>query len=803
MLRDLRYAARALRKTPSFTLPALAALALGIGANCAIFSVVDAVLLARLPYADPSRLYEIGGVENRGAPAGASLAGFVALRDHNQSFSRVSVDRFWSSTLTDRFGDAERLYGRALSADTLPLLGVQPRLGRIFRGDDYRPGAPHVVLLSTRLWKRRYSADPLIIGATIDLDSEAYTVIGVMPDEFQFPFAAYDVWTPWIFSPAELANRKGRIDPIYARLRPGVTFAQAQAELDAFAHAAAAQFPDTEKDWQPRLVPTKLGSRDQYRAQLLTLSAAVGFVLLIACLNVANLLLARAASRRREIAVRIALGATRGRLIRQLLTESLLLALSGAALAAVFGSWSARALFASLPVSALRQRFTYGGLNAHALLFTLALAILSAIVFGLAPAIQLSRADLHRGLKNSRARFRGALLAAETALSLLLLVGAGLMIRSLEKLLSVDPGFRAENVLTIQVPMPSFLTAITSFASRKEVESRQAAEYGELIDRIRALPGVIAAGASTVLPLGPLEVHTSVGFEDDPNPAQDHGAQLSAVSPDFFRAMGIPLLAGRAFTVADANGSPDVAIVNDVIARRYWPHESALGKHVNMSGLPRGPWYEVVGVVGATHRRTLEDAPQPEFYRPYRQYLGPAFGEVLVVRTTRDPAHLAPAIRALIHASYPNQPIGDIKLMTDVVATATSAPRLYTGLLTCFAALAMLLSAAGVYGVTSYSAAQRTRESGIRIALGATRANLLALMLRRTMIFVGAGVVLGVAGAMALTRLVRAQLYQTAPADPLTFLSVSLLLIAVAALAAYVPASRAARVDPMIALREE
>ncbi len=811
MWHDVRFAFRILRRSPGATVLAAGALALGIGANCAIFSVINSVLLAPLPYADPRHLYQIDATDSKGSPSGASLADFRGLAERGGAIEKMSVNRFWSFTLTDSAGDAERTYAQTLSAGAFDVLGSQAMRGRTFLPEDYRPGAPRVCVIAYRLWQRRYSSSNDIVGRAIELDGERYTIVGVMPAQFQFPINVYNLWVPWVFSDAELAARRDHGLIIYTRLRPGATLPQAQAELDSFAGATAAQFPDTEKNWHPRIGPAKLGAGDQYRAQLLVLLGATGFVLLIACLNVANLLLARAAARRREIAMRLALGASRWRIVRQLLAESLLLAAMGGAGGLAAGWWSARALIAAFPVRTVKPAIESAGIDMTVFLFALAATVVTGIAFGLAPALQLSRQKLHDTLKESgaaarsgwRLNFRGAMIIAEMALSLILLDGAALMLRSFERLIAVDPGFHAENALRVDVPMPSFLSAITSFASRKDVELKQAAEYADLIDRIRAMPGVTAAGVVTVTPLGPVEVGTKVGFEGDPNPDQDHSAQLRAVSPDYFRAIGIPLLGGRAFTDGDAGSVPEVAIVNDVIARRYWPKDNPVGKHINMSGLPRGPWLEVVGVVGSIHSRKLSEDPAPEIYRPYMQYLGPAFGSALIVRTVSDPSSLAAAIRHEIHTRYPAQPIGDVKLMTEVVAQSVDLPKFYTALLGTFAALAMALAGAGIYGVMSYAVARRTREVGIRMALGATAGNVLKLVLGEGITLAGVGVVIGIAGSVGLTRLLASQLYRTNPTDPAAFAMVSIMLIAVASIAALVPALRAARVDPIVALREE
>ena len=802
MWTDVRLAVRGLRRQPGFTFLAVTALALGIGANCAIFSVVNAILLSPLPYSDPRHLYEIGSIDDKGRVSGASVADFMALAEDQRPFAKLSADRFWSFTLTDPGNSAERIYGRGLSAQTLPLLGVAPAIGRRFSDADFAASAPRVAVLSYRLWERRYSGDRKVIGREIRLDGESYAVIGVMPAKFEFPINVYDVYVPWIPAAAERANRNDRGYTMYARLSPGATLAQAQAYLGTFSAAMAKQFPDAEKNWHPRIGPTKLGSNDQFRTQLVALLVAVGFVLLIACLNVANLLLARHEGRKREIAVRIALGAGRWRIVRQLLTESLLLASVGAGAGLLLARLGAQLLVTSFPVRAPRPRFEYAGLDGSVLAIAIALTLLAAIGFGLAPAVQAARTDL-MGVANrrgTRAWFRAALIVSETALSLILLAGAGLMVRSLVRLMDVQPGFHAENVLTVAVPMPSFLVSNTS---RREVEAKQTSEYADLIDRIHSMPGVTAAAITTLLPLGNVEVHTQIGFEGDPNPKQDHGATLRCVSADYFRAMGIPVLKGRAFTEADSTDTPHVAMVNDMVARKYWPNEDAMGKRVNMSGRPQGPWLEVVGVAGGIRYRTLRDQPDPELYVPYKQYLGPAFAASLIVRSGSDPSSLAAAIRREIQTRYPDQPVGDEKLLSQIVADSVALPRFYAALLAAFAVLALVLACAGIYGVMSYSVAQRTREVGVRMALGATGGRVIQMVLRESLTLVAVGVALGVGGAIGLARLIESQLYATAPNDPGTLAAVSVTLMAVAAAACSIPAARAARVHPNVALRQE
>ncbi len=465
MLHDLKFALRILRRNPGATFLAAGALALGIGANCAIFSVIDAVLLAPLPYADPRHLYEISAMDANGSPGGASLADFRGLAEHLGAIERISVNRFWSFTLTDAAGDAERTYAQTLSQGAFDVLGAQAMRGRTFLPEDYRPGAPKVCVIAYRLWQKRYSSASDIIGRQIELDGERTTIVGVMPAQFQFPLNVYGLWVPWIFSDAELATRRDHGLIIYARLRRGATLQQAQAELDSFAGAMASQFPDSEKNWHPKIGPAKLGAADSYRAQLLVLLGASGFVLLIACLNVANLLLARAAARRREIAMRIALGAGRWRIVRQLLAESLLLAAMGGAGGLAAGWWSSRALIAAFPVRTVKPAVESGGIDLTVFLFALAATVVTGVAFGLAPAMQLSRLNLYDTLKDSgasarsgwRLSFRGAVIVAETALSLILLDGAALMLRSFERLIAVDPGFHAGECSARGRPHAQFL----------------------------------------------------------------------------------------------------------------------------------------------------------------------------------------------------------------------------------------------------------------------------------------------------------------------------------------------------------
>lgn len=509
------------------------------------------------------------------------------------------------------------------------------------------------------------------------------------------------------------------------------------------------------------------------------------------------------------MAVRIALGAGRFRIIRQLLTESLLLAFLGAAFGLLFATWGERTLISFFPGGSVVPRLDRTSVDLWVLGFAVLVALVTGIAFGLAPALQLSRPNLNETLKEAsrstesgwrRLSFRGLLIVAETALSLILLAGAGLMIRSFVRLIEVRPGFQAENVLTVQLPAPSY---VASAGPRQVFEARQATVYRDIVTRVSALPGLNATALVSVLPLGPVETHTTVGVEGDAAPNDDRRAQFRGVSAGYFRAMGIPLLKGRVFGDADTSGAPGVVIVSDAMARRIWPNEDPVGKHINMMGRPTGPWLTVVGVVGGIRHRRLTDEPDPELYRPFLQYLGPAFGAALVLRGERDPSSLTAAIRHEIRLLNPGQPIGDVKLMTQVVAESISLPRFYTALLASFAVLALLLAAAGIYGVLSYSVAQRTREVGIRMALGATRRNVLKLILGQGLGLVLIGVTFGVAGALALTRVIRAQLYATSPTDPATFAAVSGVLLGVAMAAAYLPARRAAGVDPMIALRDE
>jgi putative ABC transport system permease protein len=785
MREDLRLALRVLRKHPGYAALVIVIMGLGIGANTAIFSVLNAVVLRPFPYAAPERLYELGA-SRKGRSLSLSAADFVAWQARTQVFEGMAAARRQDFTLTGA-DEPEHVYGLRVTRECLPMLGTPPILGRWLSQEDYRPGAPPVVLLAHRLWSRRFGADPQIAGKQVLLPS------------FRFNARNHEVWMPLVFT----ADQLNRLDPTgfmaCGRLKPGLTRRQAEAEADVVSRILAEDLPQTHAGWQATLTPLVEEAVAEFRPALLALLGAVGLVLLIACLNAANLLLARASERAREMAVRIALGAGRWRLMRALLTESVLLALLGGVLGLLLAAWGVRALAALYPERIPVPRLDQSGIDAYVLGFTLLVSAASGIVFGLAPAWQALRTDLNEALKESgrstsgglgALRFRNLLVAAEVALSLVLLAGAGLMLRSFLRLLQVHPGFRAQKVLTVRLPLPAY-----RIPDRKQ----QPAYYTGILRHVQALPGVQAAGLVTMLPLSGGEA--LITFAKSQAAALRGEVSLvvafRAVSPDYFRALGIPLLLGRSFTDADTVGAPRVAIVNQALARRCWPGENPLGK-----SLPVGEPLLVVGVVGNVKHIRLSAEPDPELYLPYLQYLGVPHS-TLVIRTSAEPLKLAATVRRGIRQLHADQPITDVKTMEEVVVGSLATPRFYTLLLGIFAGLALALAAAGVYGVMSYSVSRRTQEIGIRMALGAQPGAVLRLMFWQGGKWILFGVAAGVLGAVATTRLIAKLLYGVSPTDTATLILVSLLLVAVALAASYLPARRAARVEPVAALRHE
>ncbi|HXB68539.1 MAG TPA: ABC transporter permease [Candidatus Acidoferrales bacterium] len=812
---------RTVRNSPGFTLIAVLTLALGIGANTALFSVVDAVLLRSFGYTDPARLIEISGVNKKGQNTGVSLPDFQAFQSRARSLEQVGVSRVQTFTLAGGAGNGprepENLYGQMVSRDCFAALGSAAILGRTFNAADFDTGTPLVAVIAYPLWRASFGGDSQMVGRHVLMNGADYAVIGVMGPDFQFPHPAFKVWAPWKLSAEDLANRTAHPFTLVARLKRGVTPAAALAELQGLSQSLAHEFPATNDGWRAVTAPVNERVLGNVRPALLTLLGAVGFVLLIACMNVSNLLVSRGIPRRGEMAVRAALGATRMRLVRQLLGESLVIAGFGGALGLLFAYWGLRALVASLPVRTIsilpgldRAGLGSGSAGGRVLLVSVLASLASAIVFGLFPALQLSRPNIEGSLKEGgRAttasvrgrRFLSGLIVLETALSVVLLVGAGLMIRSFARTMQVNLGFRPEHVLTAQIPSPWD----DSRRSSPEETARQMQYFRQIVKGVQGIPGVSAAGLVTVLPLGVVHIQTRIFIHGRPapGPGEDIRVQYRGVSPDYFGVMGIPVLRGRGFTEDDRTGQPAVVVVNQAMARAFWPNEDAVGKQISMGNPTTGPWITVVGVVAGVRHDRLTAEPEPELYTSYLQTLLAPQVSTVVLRTADNPLSLATTLRAAIHQINPNQPVAEVKTMTQVVSDSVAQPRLYTVLLAIFAALALLLAAAGIFAVISCTVNQSTHEIGIRMALGATPAHVLRAMMRRAVVEAAVGAGFGLAIAAGLTGVLKSQLYGVTATDPLTFAAVPVLLTCVALAATYLPARRATRVDPLVALRAE
>ena len=790
---DLRYGARLLARSPGFTAAAVLTLALGIGANTAIFSVADAVFLRPLPFAEPERLTAIWLDATDSSVSKAQYAEVRAAK----SFEDVAAYSAWGFSLTGA-GEPEQLKGARVTTNLFRLLGIRPALGRGFIPEEGTPGRGRVAVLGHGLWHRRFAADPQIAGKAITLNGEKYTVVGVMPAGFHFPERDFsDLWLPLTMDPAGEDYNVGYLLEV-GRLAPGVSTARATAEVREIVRRLRKDDPEAEGLAESRVVPLQSELAGDLRPALLVLLAAVGFVLLIACVNVANLLLARASVRQQEIAVRLALGAGRSRLLRQLLTESVLLAGLGCA---------AGVLFAMVGVGPLAEGFLAGAprlnevaVDGRILLFSIALSLAAGLLFGLVPALRSSAPDLQSGLKEggrsgggnpARQRLRSALVVTEIALALVLVAGAGLLIQSLWRLYRVDPGFRADNVLSFRLSLPS---------ARYAEDPQVRAFYESVLERLAGLPGVLSAGAVHLTPLGGSNWNPSLRVEGRAGKVLG-SVDWRVATPGYFRTVGIPLLAGRAFDGSDRADASGVALVNQTFARRVFPGESPLGRRINTGFEGKDEWVTIVGVIGDVKHHGLAVPPEPEMYRPFAQ--NPIGSMTVMLRTSSDPLGVAADARKAVWDLDGDVPVSEVQPLEDVVAKSMAQPRSVTALLAVFAGIALLLGAVGIYGVMAYAVAHRRHEIGIRMALGARRGDVLRLILVQGAVLALLGLLAGLPLTAAATRLLRSLLFGIAPTDPLTLAGVSLLLALVALLASYLPARRAMEVDPVQALRYE
>jgi len=812
LLQDIRYGLRVLLKSPGFSAVAIITLALGIGGNTAMFSIVHSVLLKPLPFPNSERLISVNETDSRrpGLPDTFSYPDFFDYRAQNRTFEGMATYRDASFNLTG-VGQPQHLDGQVVSSDFFSVLGVKPALGRGFRREEEQAGR-WVVVVSHQLWQSKFGSDPNIVGRTITLDNRSYTVIGVAPAGFEFPveYPAPQLWgsmardaDPGGGTPATAPeNRGAHFLSVIGRLKPGVTLAQAQTETDLIARRLAHQYPDSNtRRAVTVLIPQLQRMVGNVRSALLVLLAAVGFVLLIACANVANLLLAQASKRQREITVRAALGAPRRRLVRQLLTESLLLGVAGGGLGLGLASWILVAIvhFESGNI----PRLEHEGLNLIVLAFTALVSIVASLLFGLAPAWQTARTDLAETLREGGRgaagaahsnRLRSGLVIAETAIGVVLLVGAGLLLRSFQQLIRVDPHFNPHYLLALDVNLPS---------SRYN-DQQTVLFYDQLLAKLRALPGVDAASAAWPLPFSGNDATISFEIQGRPSPPGQHPfAALAVVSPGYFHTLGIALLRGREFNLRDDAKSPPVVIVSQNFARQYFPNQNPIGQHMRPGiGDEKAPMREIVGVVADIKHDSLSDDFDPRYYLPYSQGMfGPQ--PSIVLRSAGNPVAQLDAVSNAIHGMDKELAVFNVHTMDEMMSNSANQPRFNAFLFSLFAAVALLLTAIGLYGVMAYSVAQKTHEMGIRMALGADPSDLLRMVLQRAVVLVGAGLGVGIAIGLGVTRFLASMLFAVHPLDWPTYAAVAAVLMGVGLLAGYVPARRASRVDPMVALRYE
>lgn len=805
LLQDLRYGIRTLAKNPGFTIVAVLTLALGIGANTAIFSVVDAVLLRPLPYPESDRLFTVYQTlpQDPSQNTGVSYPNYLDWTQQNQVFESIVAARGNVLALSGQ-GEPTYIQTGSVTSNYFDVLRVKPVLGRTLQSSDDALDANPVAVMSESLWRSQFGADPAIVGKAITLDQHPIIIVGIVPAYFRLsvPSAATQLWVPLrqdgVFSDLR-GRRAGHYLSALGRLKPGVTAAQAQGEMAALEQRVAAQYPNENKGWGVHIVSLQADTTGNVRAALLVLLGAVGFVFLIACANVASLQLARAASRRKEIAIRVALGAGRQRLLRQFVTESVLLSVIGGAVGLVLAYEALQGLIGWLPADL--PRISEIHVDARVLAFGLALSVVSGVIFGLAPAWHSTESRLAEALEGARGtgenrtshRARNIFVVAETALAIVLLVGAGLLIRSFVRLQQVNVGFNPARLLTAQVGLPR-----AQYANPEQWISF----YKQTLERMNALPGAQEAAVAVPLPLSDSYINLALAIEGRPPRSRSESptADFVAISPNYFRVMQVPLLRGREFSEADSESAPKVCVISSSLAQRLFPNESALGRRI-VIGYPADAAREIVGIVGDVKDSDLAARESAQIYAPFVQ--NPFWAADIAVRAHGNPGALSGALREQIRAIDSALPVADVQPMSEVIGSSIAQPRFRTTLLSLFGAAALLLAAIGIYGVLAYTVAQQTREIGIRMALGADPARVLRLVLARGLRLAGTGTVIGVLAALMLTQLLNSLLFGVSATDPVTFASVAGLLFAVAMLACYVPARRAMRVDPMVALRYE
>ena len=802
LIQDIRYGMRGLWRQPGFTLIAVLSLALGIGANTAMFSLVNAVLLKPLQFSEPDRLVviwednpSIGAVHDD-----VAVANFVDWKTQNKVFDDMAALSFRSFNITGD-GEPEKVMAYGATANFFPLLGATPALGRNFLPEEDRPGGAKVAILSNALWQRRYGADRGIVGRNILLNGQKHTVIGVMPADFRYLYPSTAMWVPAAFTAEELKKRDNQNLNVVARLKSGVTVEQAQADIGTITGRIVRDYPDDVAGLHAAVVPLSEQVTGESRRPLIMLLVAVGFVLLIACANIANLLLSRATVRRREIAVRAAVGASRRRIVRQLLTESVMLAGLGGGLGLVVAAFSFEFLKKLIPAGLFASTLR---IDLRVLGFALAVSLITGIIFGLLPALQASRVDLNEALKQgggreglgvSGGRLRGALVITEIALALVLLVGAGLLIQTLSHLRGQFSILQPEKLLTVR----------TVLQGKYQEPAKRWAFYDDVLARTRALPGVVSAAYTTSVPLQWKGGANGFALEGpQPPPSNATNAIHRQVSEDYLQTVGIALREGRYLENRDDQNSQPVVIVNETMARKYWPSQSALGKRIKF-GADDAPWITIVGVVADVREMGLDVPVKAEMYLPFRQVAGFQGYKPrdLVIRTSGDPLELVAAVRREVHAVDADQPVSNVATMDQVLDTETQSRSVGMMLLVAFAALAFLLAVMGIYAVLAYFVTQRRAEIGVRLALGATPRSILGLVLKKGMSLTLIGVAIGLVAAFVLTRLMASLLFGVSASDPTTFAMIALLLISVALLACYIPARRATKVDPLVALRYE